>query len=355
MKEYKNNIIRKILRHQLGAFGAIVISIAIIISILGNLITLDKSKDANQMNLHIADLKPMSTMAFFEVPATEQQSVTDIWWNGKKEPQKSIAIQNSSIQNDTAILTLYHPDNKIILEKIPLKKFKHSYQMIQKKFLLGTDIYGRDVLSRIVMGTRFSLAIGLVAVIISLLIGTSLGLMAGYYRGKTDAQISWFINVIWSLPTMLLVVAINFALGKGFWQIFIAIGLSSWVEIARVVRGQVFGIREKEYIQAAKVLGFSSTRIMLRHIMPNLSSSLIVLSVSIFGSAILLESGLSFLGIGISPPTPSWGLMIQENYKAIVSGSAYLAIVPGLAIMLLVMSVNFLGIALRDALDIHLQ
>ena len=154
---------------------------------------------------------------------------------------------------------------------------------------------------------------------------------------------------------MLLVVAISFALGKGFWQIFIAIGLSSWVEVARVVRGQVFSIREKEYIQAAKVLGFGSWRIMFKHILPNLKSSLIVLAVANFGSAILLESGLSFLGLGVSPPTPSWGMMIKEYYAYIMFDSAYLAIIPGLAIMALVMAFNFIGIALRDALDINIK
>jgi oligopeptide transport system permease protein len=339
----------------LGLFGAIIIIIAVITALLGNILAPDKTRNANQINLPIALLKPLSSIRFFEVPSPQQQHFADIWWNGLHEPVKSIAIQTYRVHGDTAFLTLYHPDRKIIIEKIPLSGQLKDFKIVDKTFLLGTDGFGRDVLSRIIMGTRVSLSVGLVAVIISLLIGTSLGLMAGYFRGRTDAAISWFINVIWSLPTMLLVVAISFALGKGFWQIFIAIGLSSWVEVARVVRGQVFSIREKEYIQAAKVLGFSSWRIMFVHILPNLRSSLIVLSVSIFGSAILLESGLSFLGLGIAPPAPSWGMMIKENFGYILFDSAYLAIVPGVAIMLLVMAFNFLGIALRDALDIHLQ
>ncbi len=351
----QQHILRKIFRHQLGLFGAVIIAIAVIISFLGNIITLDKTKNANQINLPVALLKPLSRVTFFEIPSGKQQNMAGIWWNGKYEPLKSIAIQSCKIDKDTAILTLYHPEKKVILEKIVLSGDKKTYHIVNKTFLLGTDGFGRDVLSRIIMGTRVSLSVGLVAVLISLLIGTTLGLMSGYFRGRTDTVISWFINVIWSLPTMLLVVAISFALGKGFWQIFIAIGLSSWVEVARVVRGQVFSIREKEYIQAAKVLGFSSSRIMFRHILPNLKSSLIVLAVSIFGSAILLESGLSFLGLGIAPPAPSWGMMIKENFGYIMFDSAYLAIVPGLAIMLLVMAFNFLGIALRDALDIHLQ
>jgi oligopeptide transport system permease protein len=350
-----SHILRKILGHQLGLFGAVIIVIAAITSILGNVLTLDKTANANQINLPVALLQPLSSITFFEVPDPARQSAFDVWWNGRHEPLKSIAIFSYTTQHDTAVLHLYNSDHQLIKENIPLTGPNRQYHITRKKFILGTDGFGRDVLSRIIMGTRMSLSVGIVAVIISLLIGTTLGLMAGYFRGRTDAVISWFINVIWSLPTMLLVVAISFALGKGFWQIFIAIGLSSWVEVARVVRGQVFGIREKEYIQAARVLGFGPWRIMFRHILPNLKSSLIVLSVSIFGSAILLESGLSFLGLGIAPPAPSWGMMIKENFGYIMFDSAYLAIVPGLAIMLLVMAFNFLGIALRDALDIHLQ
>ncbi len=345
---------KKILRHHLGLFGAIIIVIALVVSLLGNLITPDKTNNANQINLPIALLKPMSSILFFEVPSPESQSFFDAWWNGRKEPLRSVAIQSYRIVNDTAILHLYHPEGKVLEEKLALKSF-NNFRVHTKTFVLGTDGFGRDLLSRVIMGTRVSLSVGLVAVFISLLIGTTLGLMAGYFRGMTDSVISWFINVIWSLPTMLLVVAISFAMGKGFWQIFIAIGLSTWVEVARVVRGQVFSIREKEYIQAARVLGFGPFRIMFRHILPNLKSSLIVLSISIFGSAILLESGLSFLGLGIAPPAPSWGMMIKENFGYIMFDSAYLAIVPGLAIMLLVMAFNFVGIALRDALDIHLQ
>lgn len=355
MQSSGSHILRKILRHQLGLFGAVIIVIAAITSILGNVLTLDKTANANQINLPVALLQPLSTITFFEVPDPARQGIFDTWWNGRHEPLKSIAISSYTVRHDTAILHLYNSDHKLITENIPLTGQQKQYRIVTKKFMLGTDGFGRDVLSRIIMGTRMSLSVGIVAVIISLLTGTTLGLMAGYFRGRTDAVISWFINVIWSLPTMLLVVAISFALGKGFWQIFIAIGLSSWVEVARVVRGQVFGIREKEYIQAARVLGFGPWRIMFRHILPNLKSSLIVLSVSIFGSAILLESGLSFLGLGIAPPAPSWGMMIKENFGYIMFDSAYLAIVPGLAIMLLVMAFNFLGIALRDALDIHLQ
>lgn len=333
--------------------GFVVIALAVITSLLGNLITLDKTKNTNQINLPISLLKPMTGITFFEIPDTRQQSGWDIWWNGAHEPTTSLAIQSYRIQHDTAFLVLHGLESTAEPTAVPVGN-KH-YEIREKTFILGTDGLGRDLLSRIIMGTRVSLSVGMVAVVIALLMGCTLGLMAGYFRSYTDSAISWFTNVIWSLPTLMLVVAVSFAMGKGFWQIFVAIGLSSWVEVSRVLRGQVFSIREKEYIQAAKVLGFSAFRIMIVHILPNLRSSLIVLSVSIFGSAILLESGLSFLGLGIAPPAPSWGTMIKENFAYIMFDRAYLAMAPGLAIMLLVTAFNFLGIALRDALDIHLQ
>ncbi len=331
-----------------------IILLCFLISMLGYAITPDKTTNANAINLPIALLKPGDKIKFFETGHSHFSFFSFV--TGTEHATNSIAIRDYKITKDTVILSLYNgnlPEN--ITEKIIINNENKAFRITTTTFWLGTDGLGRDLLSRLLLGTRISLSVGIVSVILSLLIGTILGLMAGYFRGSADHIISWLMNVIWSLPTMLLVVAISFALGKGFWQIFIAIGLSSWVEVARVVRGQVFSIREKEYIQAAKVLGFGSWRIMFKHILPNLKSSLIVLAVANFGSAILLESGLSFLGLGVSPPTPSWGMMIKEYYAYIMFDSAYLAIIPGLAIMLLVMAFNFIGIALRDALDINLQ
>lgn len=341
-------------RHPLGICGAIIIFIFTVMAIAGNSICLDKTKDANLISLPVALLPPMSKVKFIEVYKNSNKGFLHQWLNGADEPLISIPMQSYSIQGDTAYVSVYGMDKNASKEQVYLKS-ENGYSIVEKTFYLGTDGFGRDLLSRIIMGSRVSLSVGIVAVIISLFIGTLLGLLAGYYGGWADKLISWLINVIWSLPTMLLVVAISFAMGKGFWQIFVAIGLSAWVEVARIVRGQVFSIREKEYIQAAKVLGFGPYRIMFKHILPNLRSSLIVLAISIFGTAILLESGLSFLGLGLAPPAPSWGMMIKENYPYIMFDSEYLAIVPGLVIMALVMAFNFLGIALRDALDIHLQ
>jgi len=205
------------------------------------------------------------------------------------------------------------------------------------------------------LGSRISLAVGLMSVIISMLLGVTVGAVAGYFGGWIDGALSWLMNILWSLPALLLVIAISFALGKGLWQIFIAVGLSMWVEVARLVRGQVMSLKQVEYVEAARSLGFNNTRIISRHILPNIIGPILVLASSNFASAILLEAGLSFLGFGAQPPMPTWGSMIKEHYGYIVMDSAYLAIMPGLAIMLLVYAFNLVTVGLRDAFDIKSQ
>ena len=179
-----------------------------------------------------------------------------------------------------------------------------------------------------------------------------MGAIAGYYGGSVDTIITWFINVIWSIPTLLLVISITLLLGKGFSQIFIAVGLTMWVEVARVVRGQVMSVKQRQYITAARALGYSDLRIIWRHILPNALTPVIIISAANFASAILIESGLSFLGIGAQPPIPSWGSIIKDHYAYIVLGKPYLALVPGFAIMILVMAFMLLGNTLRDVLDV---
>ncbi|MEL6651719.1 MAG: ABC transporter permease, partial [Bacteroidota bacterium] len=223
-------------------------------------------------------------------------------------------------------------------------------------YWLGTDNYGRDLLSRILLGTRVSLAIGLMAVMISLLIGIFLGTLAGYFGGWVDSLIMWLVSVMWSIPTLLLALAIVFVLEKGFWQLFLAIGVSMWVEVARIVRGQIMSVREQAFAEAANALGYTHNRIMFRHVLPNVLSPIIVVAVANFGSAVLIESGLSFLGIGVEVPIPSWGRMIYEGYTYIVfENGKWLAFFPGLALILLVVSINLIGIGLRDALDVKLN
>jgi peptide/nickel transport system permease protein len=189
-------------------------------------------------------------------------------------------------------------------------------------------------------------------VFISLVVGIFMGAIAGYYGGRVDAFVMWLVNIIWSIPTLLLVIAITLALGKGFWQVFVAVGLTMWVEVARVVRGQVMSIKQMQFVTAARALGYRNGRIIFNHILPNSMAPVIVISAANFASAILVESGLSFLGLGAQPPVPSWGGMIKDHYNYIILGKPWLALAPGIAMLLLVLAFMMAGNALRDALDV---
>jgi ABC-type dipeptide/oligopeptide/nickel transport system permease subunit len=347
----------KRLKKNKGAVaGLIIITIAILIAIFAYFIAPDSSPYANRIILEIGKQKPGFTKTFIKIKRethNEKRGFFNHLLNGTEDKFEFTPINSYRKLNNDSVLALKFIDDGVEEEKIFANSQLPPSFITTKKFLLGTDKSGRDVLSRIVIGTRVSLSVGLITVIISLTIGVLLGSFAGYFRGRVDDIIMWFINVIWSVPTLLLVFAITFALGKGFWQIFIAVGLTMWVNVARLVRGQVLGVRELEYVEATRVLGFSHFRTIFRHILPNIIGPILVIAASNFASAIVIEAGLSFLGAGVQPPQPSWGMMIKENYSFIITQNPMLALAPGFAIMLLVLAFNLFGNGLRDAMDVR--
>ena len=314
----------------------------------------DDSQYANQMHLSIHSMPPGFEVSMLIQPnaSPNPQSLIDKLFFGDKYPAREVPILSYQIQQQKLSYQPYNSTGLEGLEKVIDLKASPKVHIEKKKFYLGTDKFGRDLLSRILVGARISFFIGFIAVSISLLLGLLLGSLAGYYGGRIDAMIMWLINVTWSIPTLLLVIAITLALGKGFWQVFIAVGLTMWVEVARVVRGEVMSVKEQQYITAARALGFSDFRIIFKHILPNIMAPVIVISAANFAAAILIESGLSFLGIGAQPPMSSWGAMIKAHYNAIILGKPFLALIPGFCIMALVMAFMLIGNALRDALDV---
>jgi peptide/nickel transport system permease protein len=392
---HTSSIWRKLIRNSWAAGGAVIIMLAIIVACLGYLVTPDKTPQCNQQFIELAARKPGYKTAMLRVARNEktvEKSFFGLLLSGEKnrfelKPFDSLYFEDSGIvllsfagddqvpvESRYSLADVCYPvslknsliemdQDRLVFKKIdeeemvvPIDQLRSRVMedhIVQKRFLLGTDSFGRDLLSRMILGTRVSLSVGFIAVGISLIIGLTLGLIAGYYRGRVDQVIMWLINVVWSIPTLLMVISIALVLGQGFWQVFVAVGLTMWVEVARVVRGQVISIRELEYVDAARTLGMSPARIIIRHIIPNAINPVIIISAANFASAILIEAGLSFLGIGVQPPIPSWGSMVRDHYGYMIVDKAYLAFLPGLAIMIMVLAFTMLGNGLRDALDVR--
>lgn len=354
------NAWRRLRRNKGALAGLIVIAASLLVAVVCYLISPDKTPNANRMVVEIGGQKPGFTQQFLKIP--RERKIADVSFlqqliSGKEDKYQYMPIAGYSVQGDSIIVQRYIDEGvveRMGFNKQQLQVNAGNDEFVETiKFRLGTDKYGRDILSRLLVGVRVSLAVGLVTVIISLSIGVLLGALAGYYRGRVDDVVMWFINVIWSIPTLLLVFAITLVLGKGFWQVFIAIGLTLWVNVARIIRGQILSIRELEYVEAARALGFGGQRIITRHILPNVMGPVLVVAASNFATAIVIEAGLSFLGVGVQPPQPSWGLMIKENYNFIITHNPMLAIAPGIAIMLLVLAFNLLGNGMRDAMEVR--
>ncbi|SDD93605.1 ABC transporter permease [Niabella drilacis] len=346
----------KRLKKNKGAVaGLCVILFSIFVAVFCYFLAEDSSPNANRIILEIGGAKPGSRQTFLKVKK-EQQPVPAGFLQqligGRPDQSDYIPITGYRYTGDSVLIDKYIDEG--LTETMRFAKAQlASEPVVTKTFWLGTDSYGRDILSRLIVGTRVSLSVGMITVLISISIGLILGSLAGFYRGRIDEIIMWFINVIWSIPTLLLVFAITLALGKGFWQVFIAVGLTMWVNVARLVRGQVLAVRALEYIEATRALGFRNARIIAGHIWPNIMGPVLVIAAANFASAIVIEAGLSFLGVGVQPPQPSWGLMIKENYNFIITQNPMLALAPGFAIMLLVLAFNLFGNGLRDALNVR--
>lgn len=346
---------KRLVKNKGAMAGLIVITLAILIAIFAYFIAPDNSPNANRIILEIGGTKPGYSQAFIRVKKERMVAPAGFFRqliSGNEDGYEYIPIVSHVQKGDSVIVQKYIDEGISERKVYPLGQLPKE-AFTRSTFFLGTDKFGRDILSRLIVGTRVSLSVGLITVIISLSIGLMLGSLAGYFRGRIDDLIMWFINVIWSIPTLLLVFAITLVLGKGFWQVFIAVGLTMWVSVARLVRGQVLAARELEYVEATRALGYSHYRTIVRHIWPNIMGPVMVIAASNFASAIVIEAGLSFLGVGVQPPQPSWGLMIKENYNFIITQNPMLALAPGFAIMILVLAFNLLGNGLRDALNVR--
>jgi len=249
---------------------------------------------------------------------------------------------------------------------------KDNYAKPGDKYLLGADFMGRDVLSRIIYGTRISLSVGIIGALTSFIIGILYGVISGYYGGKVDNIMMRFVDIMYGFPTLLLIILMmvlfksTFAITTpgtiagtlseidkafgGLFFIFIGIGITAWIGMARIARGMALSLREKEFVEAARATGNSNFQIMMKHILPNLIGPCVVAVTLRIPRFITFEAFLSFIGLGVNPPTPSWGMMISEGYKAIRS-NPHLALYPGLALAITMLAFNFLGDGLRDALD----
>lgn len=245
--------------------------------------------------------------------------------------------------NRTVFINPNQPSNVSI-------NYKKDMKQININFWLGTDELGRDILSRLIVSGRVSLIVGVVSVCMGLLIGITAGILSGYFGGKTDIFIQGLMTLFWSLPSVLLALILSLVLGKGMFQLCVAIAFTLWVDIARIVRGQTMALGQKEFVTAGKAIGLRTFPTLLTYILPNLRGIILILACANFATAILLEAGLSFLGMGVNAPTPSWGNMMNEGYHyLILDQGKRMAIYPALILVILIFSVNIVSYGLKEA------
>jgi len=362
---------RRLLHNKPAMVGLFIIGIATLIALLGYLIMPDQTSNANNTIVQLQKRPPGFTVPVVKVMDRQTSTASNnLFYKmlfGETQRFTEYPFRAYAIRGDQISFTPYEINKALPQEnqvfqisqltqeqnpELALKKLKQDF-IYKKTFWLGTDNAGRDVLSRLLLGTRISLGIGFVAVLISILIGVAIGAVAGYFGGWLDKLMLFLMTVVWSVPGIMLVIAISLALNsKGIWVSFVAVGLTMWVDVARVVRGQFLSLKEKTYIEAVKVLGLPQYRIIINHILPNMIGPLIVIASANFAAAILMEAGLSFLGLGVQPPAPSWGMMVNEGFQLIgAQAGLFLVLLSSACISLLVLSFNLLGNGLRDAYD----
>lgn len=399
-KSPNQRAIMRLKRNKPALFGILVIAIATFMAILGYTIAPDSTPNANLQLTEIQLKDPGFEIDLLKVHKNQEIQQHNFLYRmlyGQPTQVRYFPINQYTFQGDSILIEKYAGEDgntgatiqgkemkfhllevkyglndadlvtsnndlfefknlkgeQLSISKVALQSEIEEMHIETKKYWLGTDVFGRSMLSRLILGVRISLIVGLIAVLISLTIGIALGAIAGYLGGRVDDMIMLLINTVWSIPTLLLVFAIVLAMGRGISIIFLAVGLTMWVDVARIVRGQVMGLKEIQFIEAAQSMGFSRWRVIGRHILPNILGPVMVIAAANFATAILIEAGLSYLGFGIQPPTPSWGTLLNENYGYAISGKPMLALVPAIAIMLMVLAFNLVGNGFRDALDVQ--
>ncbi|GAB3225790.1 hypothetical protein GCM10027346_07400 [Hymenobacter seoulensis] len=364
---------QRLLRNTPAMLGLGFIVLCTLVAVLGYWVLPDNSPYANNGLVQLQKEAPgfRATVLRLARPDSARATSDNVfrtWWQGREPRYSEVPIGSYRFQGDS-LFTAPYQNHSALADKpqryaltaitghpgtaAELRQEVENTHLLTRTYWLGTDKSGRDELSRLLLGTRISLGIGLVAVLISVALGMLIGAVAGYVGGWVDSLLLGLMTVVWSIPGIMLVIAISLALdSKGVWTSFVAVGLTMWVDVARVVRGQMLSLREKTFVEAGRVLGLPQSRLIWRHLLPNMTGPLIVLATSNFAAAILLEAGLSFLGLGVQPPAPSWGLMVNEGFQLLgTEAGLWLTLLPGLAISLLVLSFNLLGNGLRDAYD----
>ncbi len=392
---------RRFKKDKMAMFGMIILVISIFVSILGSLIRPDQTEDVAQQIPSIEFQSPGFKTTILKERLDhmpEYNTIFDrMFFGGKVKKYKNYAIYDdyefdgpyikfrefhtrktdpeTEIEDIAKFLYPLDYNNKyvyikndagevdsvsfiVIGEGEVVRSVKDMQNQLveenifERTYWLGTAKHGRDMLSLIMASIIVSLTVGLIAVLISVTVGITLGAIAGYFRGWVDDVIMYFVNVIWSIPLLLIVIALSVSMGRGLQTVCVSIGAVLWVEVARIVRGQVLSVREKEFVEASRALGYGSTRIIFKHVLPNVMGPVIVIAAANFASAILIESGLSFLGVGTQPPQPSLGALVSE-YRTYVTNDkqAYLAILPSAMIVILVLAFMLIGNGIRDAFD----